>query len=319
MTMELSSIRVVRKPWGKLDLRPWSELGHDGSAVGELWFQRTEQRLPEPALLLKLLFVDETLSIQVHPDDTFAHAMGLPHGKTEAWYVVSADPGARVALGLKRTLTPPQLRSAIEDGSIAELVHWHDVVAGETILVPAGTIHAIGAGLVVAEIQQRGDTTFRLFDYGRQRETHLDSAVGAATAAPATPQAPPTRLSEARNVVAQSPYFILEEIDLAPNSHWGIDASVETWLLLLEGDAALDLTPLNVGEAMFLQAHRASMRVGDNGAKGLLAYAADAPIFGIMASRNGIPLAVIAERFPELGLGHRGNIDLPKLPWGVRS
>ena len=97
----------------------------------------------------------------------YAQSMGLPNGKTEAWYVLSATPEAKVALGLKRRLTPQQLREAIDDGSISDLVVWQAVSAGDVIFVPAGTIHAIGAGLVIAEIQQRSDATFRLFDHGR--------------------------------------------------------------------------------------------------------------------------------------------------------
>ncbi|WP_299641687.1 class I mannose-6-phosphate isomerase [Devosia sp.] len=300
--MELSSTRVVRKPWGKTDLRPWSELGHDGVAVGELWFQRADRQAPEPDLLLKLLFTEEPLSIQVHPDDTFAKAIGLPHGKTEAWYVLSATAEGRVALGLKRTLTPPQLRAAIEDGSIPELVHWQDVSANEALLVPAGTIHAIGAGLVIAEIQQRSDATFRLFDHGRQRELHLDGAVASSVAGPAIVQTAPVRLSEARNVVAQSPYFVMEQIDLAPSSHWEVDALSETWFLVLEGEAAFDLMQVASGEAMFLKGHRATVRTGERGAKGLMAYVASSPVAGLLQSRNGIPMEVMAKRFPELGL-----------------
>lgn len=318
MTMELSSTRVVRKPWGKTDLRPWSELGHDGVAVGELWFQRADRQAPEPELLLKLLFTEEPLSIQVHPDDSFARSIGLPHGKTEAWYVLSAAPESRVALGLKRPLTPPQLRAAIEDGSIPELVVWQNVQPGESLMIPAGTIHAIGAGLVIAEIQQRSDATFRLFDYGRQRELHLDGAVGASTAGPAMTQAPPSRLSEARNVMAQSPYFVLEQIDLAPNSHWEVDALSETWVLILEGEAAFDLMQVASGEAMFLEGHRATVRTGERGAKGLMAYVASSPVASLLQSRNGIPMEVMAERFPELGLG-RSSKGTPTLPWGGLS
>jgi len=88
MTLELASARVVRKPWGRTDLRPWSELGCDGAAIGEVWFQRADPAAPEAALLLKLLFTDEPLSVQVHPDDAFAHTIGLPQGKTEAWFVL---------------------------------------------------------------------------------------------------------------------------------------------------------------------------------------------------------------------------------------
>lgn len=319
MTMELASVGVVRKPWGRTDLRPWSELGHDGVAVGELWFQRADKLAPEPALLLKLLFTDEPLSVQVHPDNDFARSIGLPHGKTEAWYVLSADKDAKVALGLKRELTRPQLRAAIEDGSIPELVHWQDVVVGEALLVPAGTIHAVGAGLVLAEIQQRSDATFRLFDHGRQREIHLDGAVGAAVAGPAIAQRAAVRLSEARNVLAQSAYFVLEAIELMPNSHWEIDAASETWVLILEGEAAFDLAQVAPGEAMFIEAHRATVRTGERGAKGLMAYAANATLPNLLVGRNGIPLEVMAERFPELGLGRQMKPAAPAGRWGSRS
>ena len=167
----------------------------DGVAVGELWFQRPDANAPNPALLLKLLFTKEPLSIQVHPDDAFARSIGLANGKTEAWYILSATPEAQVAVGLKRQLTPPQLRASIEDGSIADLIQWRPVRKDDVIFVPAGTIHAIGAGIVLAEIQQSSDTTFRLFDHGRQREIHVDNAVAAANAGPPN-ASPPRRLSE---------------------------------------------------------------------------------------------------------------------------
>jgi len=319
MTLELASQRVVRKPWGKTDLRPWSELGHDGSPIGELWFQRADHDSPEPALLLKLLFTDETLSIQVHPDDVFAQAIGLPNGKTEAWYVLSAKPDAQIALGLKRDLTAPQLRAAIENGSIPDLVHWQGAEANSAILVPAGTIHAIGAGLVMAEIQQRSDATFRMFDYGRSRELHLDGAVGAATAGPAAPQSPPERLSKARLVLTHSPYFVLEQIDLAPDSYWELDADSETWLLLLDGDARFDLLEANAGEAVFIDKQRARVRAGTRGLKGLLAYVASAPILTLLQSRNGETSESMVQRFPELAAASEGNKTNVLRPWGERA
>jgi mannose-6-phosphate isomerase len=143
---------------------------------------------------LKLLFTSQPLSIQVHPNDAYAQSLGLPNGKTEAWHVLSATPEAKVALGLKRSLTPLQLEQAIDDGSIADLVVWRTVQAGDTILVPAGTIHAIGEGLVIAEIQQRSDATFRIFDYGRGRELHIDKAIAVSIAEPADAQLTPCRL-----------------------------------------------------------------------------------------------------------------------------
>ena len=100
---------------------------------------------PTPALLLKLLFTSEPLSIQVHPDDAFARSIGLPNGKTEAWYILSAVPDAKIAVGLKRRITPHELRASIRDGSIVDLVQWRPVSKGDIIFVPAGTIHAIGA------------------------------------------------------------------------------------------------------------------------------------------------------------------------------
>lgn len=320
MTLELASERIVRKPWGKTDLRPWSEYGHDGAPIGEVWFQRAEPEAPEPALLLKLLFTDETLSIQVHPDDGFARLIGLPHGKTEAWYVLSAEPGAKIALGLKRALTAPQLRAAIGDGSLPDLVRWQDVRAQDAVLVQAGTIHAIGAGLVIAEIQQRSDATFRMFDYGRSRELHIDGAVGAATAAPPPQQAAPERLNDARLVLARSPYFVFEQIDLPPDSHWEIDAASETWVLLLEGEAKFDLLAAHASEAVYLENQRVRVRAGSAAVRGLLAYVAGEPQQTRLLGRNGEPRSAMVERFPELAIGVETRPAATARPsWQVRS
>src|SRR5258706_2884507 len=128
MAIEHASVQVARKPWGVADLHPWSTIDGSGEAIGELWFQRVDQNAPIPALLLKLLFTNEPLSIQVHPNDAFARSIGLPHGKAEAWYILSATPGATIAVGLKQHLSAPQLRSSIEDGSIADLVQWQRVL-----------------------------------------------------------------------------------------------------------------------------------------------------------------------------------------------
>ena len=180
MPTEHAAVRVVHKPWGVADLQPWSSIDGSGAAVGELWFERADKDAPTPALLLKLLFTSEPLSIQVHPDDTFARAMGMPNGKSEAWYILSAQPDAQIGAGLKHQVTPQQLRMSIQNGSIAELIHWRPVAKGDVIYIPAGTIHAVGAGIVLAEIQQRSDATFRLFDYGRPRELHEDNGVAVA-------------------------------------------------------------------------------------------------------------------------------------------
>ncbi|MPY75560.1 MAG: mannose-6-phosphate isomerase [Alphaproteobacteria bacterium] len=278
MAIEHACIRVVRKPWGSTDLRPWSKIDDDGIAIGELWFQRAAIGAPEPALLLKLLFTKEPLSIQVHPDDAFAQSIGLAHGKTEAWYVLAAAPDATVAVGLKRQLTAAQLRASIEDGSILDLVRWRRVAKDDVIFIPAGTIHAIGAGLVIAEIQQRSDTTFRLFDHGRRRELHVDNAVAAATAAPAENQPAPRRLTDARTLLVVSPQFVLERIDLPPRSSWRLDAKRETWVLVIEGQAQAGLMDAFVGESIFLESDRTSIKAGPAGLKGLVAYPGPDPL-----------------------------------------
>src|SRR4029078_13164826 len=229
MAIEHAAVQVALKPWGVGNVHPWSSIDVASDPVGELWFQRTHKHAPSSALLLKLLFTSEPLSIQVHPDDEFARSIGLPKGKTEAWYVLAATPDARVAVGLKRHLTPRELRASIRDGSIASLTQWRPVVKDEIILTPAGTIHAIGAGIVLAEIQQRSDATFRLFDYGRQRQLHEDSAVAASHAGPVDTQAAPRHLTAARTILVASPHFVLERVDLPANSIWALNADRETW------------------------------------------------------------------------------------------
>src|SRR5579862_7063734 len=127
MALEQTFTRHVPRPWGSTDLRPWNGHYGEGPAIGEVWFERSNQNARESALLLKMLFTKEPLSIQVHPNDAYAQSIGLLHGKCEAWYVLSAPPDARIALGLNRRVSRSELRAAIESGSIVELVHWRRV------------------------------------------------------------------------------------------------------------------------------------------------------------------------------------------------
>jgi len=292
LAIEHASMRAVSKPWGGVDLRPWSKIRNGGDPIGELWFQRPGVNAPAPALLLKLLFTTEPLSIQVHPDDAFAQLIGLEHGKTEAWYVLSASPDAKIALGLKRQLTPQQLRNSIEDGSFSDLVQWRGVRKDDVIFIPAGAIHAIGSGLVIAEIQQRSEATFRLFDHGRQRELHVDEAVAAANAGPADPQPVQRRLTDVRTLLVASPHFVLERIDLAPKSNWKLDAERETWVLVLKGCARIGLTTASVGEAIFLEADRAIIEVGAEGVTCLLAYLGTEPSLSLLVNLERLSAGV---------------------------
>ncbi|SHL06052.1 mannose-6-phosphate isomerase [Bradyrhizobium lablabi] len=299
MAIEHASVRVVRKPWGVADLHPWSGIDGSNDAIGELWFQRVDQDAPSPALLLKLLFTSEPLSVQVHPDDAFARSIGLPNGKTEAWYILFAAPGARVAVGLKRHLTPRDLRASIRDGSIASLTQWRAVKKGDVIFVPAGTIHAIGAGIVLAEIQQYSDATFRLFDYGRRRELHEDSAVAVSDAGPLQAQPGPRRLTAARTMLIASQHFVLERIDLSPNSNWALNTDRETWILVIEGSGRIALTDTTVGDAMFIEADRTGIEVGPDGMSGLVAYPGPDPIASLLQD-GGARTAVYSPKSNEI-------------------
>ena len=151
------------------------ELGED--FLGRKVVERYGYQLP---LMIKLIDSADWLSVQVHPDDAYARAHEAHTGylgKAEAWIVLEAEPGARVIYGLKRSVTREELRAAVLDGSILDLVNYAPVKKGDVIYVPPGTIHALGPGLFVLEVSQRSDLTYRLYDYGRGRELHLDRAL----------------------------------------------------------------------------------------------------------------------------------------------
>lgn len=278
MAIEHARAHALPKPWGIVDLRPWSNVSRDGNPIGEIWYERPGVAAINSSLLLKLLFTDQPLSIQVHPDDAYARSMGLPCGKTEAWYVLSATPEARIALGLNEQLTPQQLREAINSGSILDLVRWHAVSPDDIIFVPAGTIHAIGAGVVVAEIQQRSDVTFRLFDYDRQRELHIERAIAVAVAGPADFRVVPSRFTDSRTLLVSNDHFVFERVDLTPNSAWCLEAERETWFLVIKGSARIGSFDVGKGDAIFVQSDRVDIQSGPIGLVGLVAYTGSDPV-----------------------------------------
>jgi mannose-6-phosphate isomerase len=167
------------------------------------------------------------------------------------------------------------------------MVWWRHVQSGDIVFVPAGTIHAIGPGLVIAEIQQRSDATFRLFDFNRQRELHPEHAAAVAHAGPASAQIASRRLTEARTLLIACPHFVLERIDLVPNSKWQINVTSETWLLVLDGHAQVGPMSLALGEAAFLEADRAVIQVGSSRFSGLVAYVGMAPRRGLLHALAG--------------------------------
>jgi mannose-6-phosphate isomerase len=287
MTLERTITRNVPKPWGAKDLRPWNAYHGETDAIGEVWFERTDPGALDCALLLKILFTTEPLSIQVHPGDAFAQSIGLMHGKTEAWYVLSALSNARIALGLKRRVSPTELRASITAGSIAELVQWRKAKAGDVIFVSAGTIHSIGAGVVLVEIQQRSDATFRLFDFGRLRQLDTDHAVAVARGEQADRQTPLRKLTKERTLLVDSRHFVLERIELPPGSDWELRAATETWLFVLDGGGWVGALEAGMHEAIFLEAECARIRVRSEGLKVLVAYVGSDPVPNLLRSLEG--------------------------------
>lgn len=178
--MELKR-HFVEKPWGRTDL-PATFAAPAEQRIGEIWYE-TDDAAPLP-LLVKWLFTSEKLSIQVHPSDQQAQDRGLPSGKEECWYIVDAVPGAVLGIGTTRALDGKTLRAASQSGEIEQLMDWKPVKAGDYFYIPAGTVHAIGAGITLVEVQQYADITYRLYDYGRPRELHLDEGVAVSNAKP---------------------------------------------------------------------------------------------------------------------------------------
>jgi mannose-6-phosphate isomerase len=163
------------KIWGTADLAPW--FPSQDRNIGEVWF---EADIP---LLVKFVFTSGRLSVQVHPDDAFAAAHEQSPGKTEMWYVMRAEPGAQLGIGFRQAVTKERMREAALTGEIEHLLHWVEVKQGDAFFIPAGTVHAIGPGVALCEVQQHSDITYRLYDYGRPRELHLEKAVTVASTA----------------------------------------------------------------------------------------------------------------------------------------
>ena len=167
------------KVWGSADLEPWFR--NSDRKIGEVWFEGVDD-LP---LLVKFIFTSEKLSVQVHPDDAYARENhNGSRGKTEMWHILAAEPGAKIAAGFRQQITAQRLVEASRSGEIENLLEWFEAKPGDTFFIPAGTVHAIGAGLTLCEIQQHSDVTYRLYDYGRPRELHLDRAAAVSHLAP---------------------------------------------------------------------------------------------------------------------------------------
>jgi mannose-6-phosphate isomerase len=241
MTMTTSSTPFRLKPWfservwGRPDLRPWYTDTGTTELVGEAWLTgpqcvvetgplagRTLAEVSAEAgaefpLLVKLLFPNEKLSVQVHPDDAQARIMGETRGKTECWYVLEAEPGAAVALGLKPGVEVEQIAASVADGTMESLLEWVPVSVGEMLFVDAGTVHAIGPGVVLLETQQTSDVTYRLYDYGRPRELHLEKGLQVIRTRTAAGKVAPRVMDGFTRLIEQQ-YFIVDRFEIPSGS-----------------------------------------------------------------------------------------------------
>lgn len=235
----------VEKPWGK-DRLPAPFVAPEGERVGEIWFD------PPPALdqlLVKYIFTSEKLSVQVHPDDDQSEAAGHGRqGKSECWYVIDAEPGATLGIGFAGPIAPEAMRAAAHDGSIENLLVWHPVVPGDFFYIPANTVHAIGAGVSLIEVQQNSDITYRLYDYGRPRELHLDAGMAVARGEAydmgmhrLVPEHGSLRLVE-------GPFFVLDRIEGPLSQAAASDYPAQLLVIPRGGGVTVGGQPVAVGE-----------------------------------------------------------------------
>jgi mannose-6-phosphate isomerase len=232
--------RHVERIWGRRDLPPaFAPPSPQAEPVGEIWFE--DEAGGDPELLVKYLFTAERLSVQVHPGDEAARARGHARGKDEAWYVVAAEPGAAIGLGLTHAVSADELRAASRDGRIETLLDWRPVASGQFFYSPAGTIHAIGGGVSLIEIQQNLDLTYRLYDYGRPRELHLEEAVAVARPGPWSPPFEPREVEPGRTILAAGRAFVVER------RIGGGEAQADMLVIPLAPGGAIDGHPLPAG------------------------------------------------------------------------
>jgi mannose-6-phosphate isomerase len=262
MMMTTSNAPFRLKPWfservwGKRDLRPWYADTGTTELVGEAWLTgpqcvvetgpfagRTLDSLAaelggEFPLLVKLLFPAEKLSVQVHPDDAQARALGETRGKTECWYVMEALPGAAVALGLKDGADVATVKAAVADGTMEALMEWVPVSVGDMLFVEPGTVHAIGPGMVLLETQQTSDVTYRLYDYGRPRELHLEKGLQVMKPKTAAGKVAARKMDGFTRLIEQK-YFVVDRFDFGEMTEASVSFDGPGCLVGLAGRAVI--------------------------------------------------------------------------------
>ena len=221
-------------------------------------------------ILIKLIDAKQNLSVQVHPDNDYAMRVEGEYGKTEMWYVVDCEPGAGLLYGFKHEISKEEFRRRIEDNTLLEVTNRVEVHPGDVFFIEAGTLHAIGEGILIAEIQQNSNTTYRVYDYGRvgadgkPRQLHIEKAIDVTRLAPATrpcgrPQAKPEAFDGGSVLpLASCDYFTVKEMEVTSLAALMADEKSFHSLLLLDGSLTLSMggekLEMKKGDSVFVPA-----------------------------------------------------------------
>lgn len=219
---------------------------HGAALVGARSFERWGADFP---LLAKFIDAADDLSVQVHPQDEYAHTVAAEtgfHGKTEAWYILQAAPGAQVIHGFRAATDRDTFIASVQNNTLLEHLRYVPVRAGDTIFVPAGTVHAINKGILLFEIQQKSDLTYRVYDYdrrdatGKPRDLHLDRAVEVSNYDnPLPARQTPQPLAPGRFLLVECPYFAMERWQIAKEQRAATDPATFEILTSIEGSCRL--------------------------------------------------------------------------------
>jgi len=234
-----------------------------------VWGTRA-QKFPTFPLLIKLIDAAKDLSVQVHPSDEYALKNEGEYGKTEMWYVVDRGEGAFLYAGFNREVSSEEFAAAIADNTVTDLLNKVYVEKGDSIFIPSGTVHAIGAGLLIAEVQQNSDLTYRVYDYGRlgadgkPRPLHIEKAVKVAKTCP-----PESSVLHAENVavsrIAECEYFVTDAVKVPECGSITVDEDSFACLLCIEGEVRAGELSLKAGECAFVPAGYGEMPLSGNG------------------------------------------------------
>ena len=219
-------------------------------------------------ILIKLIDAKDNLSVQVHPNNEYAQRVEGEYGKTEMWYVVDCDEGASLLYGFKHNITKEEFRERIENNTLLEVTNSVPVKKGDVFFIEAGTLHAIGKGILIAEIQQNSNTTYRIYDYGRvgadgkPRQLHIDKAVDVTNLCPAKPypQSEPVDMGGwTKKRLAKCEYFTVDVINVDTSAALEADKSSFVNILVLDGGCVLssegnDAVELKKGDSVFIPA-----------------------------------------------------------------